>query len=89
MRERMKTIRFTWRFFRGLNRDAALDSLRNVLAVLGLATVIGDFDTMRTWFLIPAAALLFAVWFADYLRHDFSAVEQARAETCRKDLEAL
>jgi len=63
----MKTL---WNFLRTMNRDAALDSLRDVLAVLGLGTVIGDFATMRVWYVLPAFALACAVWYADYIRHD-------------------
>jgi len=55
---------------RGLNKEAAIDSMRNVLAVLGLGLLIGDFATMHLEYVIPGAALLVAVWYADYLRHD-------------------
>ena len=53
-----------------LNRDAALDSLKSVLAVLGLGTVIGDFATMAKLYVLPGLAFLALVWYADYLRHD-------------------
>jgi hypothetical protein len=56
-------------FFVTLHREAALDSLRNVLAVIGLATVLADFGAMRVWMLFPCACLLFAVWRIDYWRH--------------------
>jgi hypothetical protein len=59
--------------FRNLNKEAAIDSMRNVLAVLGLGLIIGDFATMRLPYVIPGIALLIAVWFADYLRHDLPA----------------
>ena len=55
---------------RNLNKEAAIDSMRNVLAVLGLGLLIGDFATMRLPYVIPGSALLIAVWYADYLRHD-------------------
>jgi hypothetical protein len=55
---------------RNLNQEAAIDSMRNVLAVLGLGLLIGDFATMHLPYVIPGAALLIAVWYADYLRHD-------------------
>jgi hypothetical protein len=58
---------------RDLNKEAAIDSMRNVLAVLGLGLLIGDFATMRPLYAIPGAALLIAVWYADYLRHDLPA----------------
>ena len=58
---------------RNLNQEAAIDSMRNVLAVLGLGLLIGDFATMRLPYVIPGVALLVAVWYADYLRHDLPA----------------
>ncbi len=58
---------------RNLNQEAAIDSMRNVLAVLGLGVLIGDFATMHLPYVIPGAALLMAVWYADYLRHDLPA----------------
>jgi hypothetical protein len=58
---------------RNLNQEAAIDSMRNVLAVLGLGLLIGDFATMRLPYVIPGVALLTAVWYADYLRHDLPA----------------
>ena len=56
-------------FFRTLHRGAALDSLRNVLAVIGATTVLADFSTMRLWFIAPAIAVFFGIWFLDYRRH--------------------
>jgi hypothetical protein len=87
-------IRFSvaWgsKFFRTLNREAALDSLRNVLSVVGLGTVLGDFATMRYWMVIPCAVVAFLVWMVDYHRHDFSQDELNRAESCARELkEAL
>jgi hypothetical protein len=58
---------------RNLNKEAAIDSMRNILAVLGLGLLIGDFATMRLPYVIPGVALLLAVWYADYLRHDLPA----------------
>jgi hypothetical protein len=58
---------------RNLNKEAAIDSMRNVLAVLGLGLLIGDFATMRLPYVIPGFTLLIAVWYADYLRHDLPA----------------
>lgn len=54
---------------RRLDREAAIDSARNVFAVLGVGTVLGDFATMRYWMVIPCAAVALGVWYADYLRH--------------------
>lgn len=86
----MKKLRFSFRFFSrffaALNREAALDSFRNVMAVVGVGAILGDFITMNPWFVAPCFALLFFVWFADYARHDFSAVELARAEACALEL---
>ena len=63
-----------------LNRDAAIDSARSILAVIGLGTILGDFLTMRWYFVLPAACLAVAVWYADYLRHDFNPRETALLE---------
>jgi hypothetical protein len=38
-----------------------------------LGLIIGDFATMRLPYVIPGIALLIAVWYADYLRHDLPA----------------
>lgn len=72
----MKRFRIVFNFrnnLRNLNKEAAVDSLRNVLAVLGLGVLIGDFATMHILYVIPGATLLLAVWYADYLRHDLPA----------------
>lgn len=53
----------------GLRRDAALDSIRNVLAVVGGATILADFDTMKTWFILPMIGFAVLIWFLDYERH--------------------
>jgi hypothetical protein len=70
----MKRLKILFKFrsnLRHFNKEAAIDSMRNVLAVLGLSVLIGDFATMHLTYVIPGAALLIAVWYADYLRHDF------------------
>jgi hypothetical protein len=54
---------------KGIHREAALDSLRNVLAVVGGATILADFDTMKIWFVLPMFVLAFLIWFLDYERH--------------------
>ncbi len=61
-------------FLRTLNRQAALESLKDVLAVVGLATLLGDFTTMPAWFVAPGLTILVLVWYADYLRRDVHAV---------------
>lgn len=69
----MKRFRILFNFrsnLRKLNKEAAIDSMRNVLAVLGLGVLIGDFATMHLMYVVPGAAILIAVWYADYLRHD-------------------
>jgi hypothetical protein len=55
--------------FYALNREAALDSVRNVLMVIGAGTVLGDFATMRWFAALPCACVAFAIWYIDYLRH--------------------
>lgn len=54
---------------KNLHREAALDSLRNVLAVVGAATILADFSTIKAWFIPPMLGLAFLIWFLDYERH--------------------
>jgi ABC-type maltose transport system permease subunit len=54
---------------KGLHRDAAMDSLRNVLAVVGGATILADFATIKVWLILPMLAVAFLIWFLDYERH--------------------
>jgi hypothetical protein len=64
---------------KGLHRDAALDSLRNVLAVVGAATILADFGTIKAWLVLPMLAFAFVIWFLDYERHfRGQTVEEAR-----------
>ena len=42
---------------KGLHREAALDSLRNVLAVVGAATILADFATIKVWLILPMLAI--------------------------------
>jgi hypothetical protein len=65
MRARLRAF-LAWR---KLDRAAAIDSAKNVFAVLGVGSVLADFATMRPWLLVPGAFLLVGVWYADYLRH--------------------
>ena len=54
---------------RNLHREAALDSLRNVLAVVGAATILADFTTIKAWLIAPMLGFAFLIWFLDYERH--------------------
>ncbi|MGA2647316.1 MAG: hypothetical protein ABSF15_21630 [Candidatus Sulfotelmatobacter sp.] len=54
---------------RRLHRDAALDSVRNVLAVIGGATVLADFGTIKAWLVLPMLVVAFVIWLLDYERH--------------------
>jgi hypothetical protein len=65
MRSRLRAF-LAWR---KLDRAAAIDSAKNVFAVLGVGSVLADFSTMRLWLLVPGAVLLVGAWYADYLRH--------------------
>jgi len=70
-------IWFAWG--KGLHREAALDSARNVLAVIGAATVLADFGTIKAWLILPMLAVAFLIWFLDYERHfRGTAVEEAK-----------
>ncbi len=52
-----------------MHREAALDSIRNVLAVVGGATIMADFTTVRLWLILPMLGLALLTWFLDYERH--------------------
>lgn len=56
-------------FLRNLNRDAALDSARNVMAAIGAGTILADMNTLRVSYLFLAASVLSLIWFIDYVRH--------------------
>lgn len=58
-----------WAWGKGLHREAALDSLRNVLAVVGAATILADFATIKTWLILPMLGVALLIWFLDYERH--------------------
>jgi ABC-type maltose transport system permease subunit len=58
---------FGW--VKNLHREAALDSMRNVLAVVGGATILADFATIKMWLILPMLAVAFLIWFLDYERH--------------------
>jgi hypothetical protein len=65
---------------KGLHREAALDSLCNVLAVVGAATILADFATIKVWLILPMLAIAFVIWFLDYERHfRGQTVEEAKA----------
>ncbi len=66
---------------RNLHREAALDSLRNVLAVVGAATILADFTTVKAWLILPMLLFAFLIWFLDYERHFHGrTVEEAKVE---------
>lgn len=56
-------------YFESLNREAAIDSAKNVLAFIGVATVLGDFAAMRVLYAVPLAGVAFGAWLLDYERH--------------------
>jgi hypothetical protein len=58
---------FGW--IRGLHRESALDSVRNVLAVVGGATILADFTTIKAWLIVPMMVVAFVIWLLDYERH--------------------
>lgn len=61
--------KFVFAWIKGLHREAALDSLRNVLAVVGGATILADFTTIKAWLIAPMLVIAFLIWFLDYERH--------------------
>lgn len=64
---RLLKVVFAW--VKGLHREAALDSVRNVLAVVGAATVLADFTTIKIWLIVPMLVFAFLIWYLDYERH--------------------
>jgi len=54
---------------KSLHREAALDSLRNVLAIVGGATILADFGTVKVWLIVPMLVVAFLIWLLDYERH--------------------
>ncbi len=66
---------------KGVHREAALDSVRNVLAIVGAATVLADFTTIKAWLVVPMMGFAFLIWFLDYERHfRGQTVEEAKLE---------
>jgi len=65
----MKVSKLVWQWAKNIHRQAALDSLRNVLAIVGGATILADFGTVKAWLLLPMAAVAFLIWRIDYERH--------------------
>lgn len=66
---------------RKLHREAALDSLRNVLAIVGGATILADFTTIKAWLILPMLGFAVLIWFLDYERHFYGqTVEEAKPE---------
>lgn len=67
---------------KSLHREAALDSLRNVLAIVGAATILADFATIKAWLILPMIAFAFLIWFLDYERHFHGqTIEEAKDRT--------
>jgi len=62
-------ILFSWAWGKNFNREAALDSGKNVFAVLGVGSVLANLAVMSWPLAIIGGALVSAVWYADYLRH--------------------
>lgn len=59
----------SWAWGRNLDREAALDSVRNVFAFVGVGAVLAYMGTMPPY-LVPGAVLLVAgAWYLDYRRH--------------------
>ena len=68
---------FAWG--RRLHREAALDSIRNVLAIVGGATILADFTTIKNWLILTMLVVAFLIWFLDYERHFHGqSVEEAK-----------
>lgn len=64
-----RALAFVTHSLRNLHGEAAIDSLRNVLSVIGAFALLGIMAAMRWFFVLPGAALCVAIWYADYMRH--------------------
>lgn len=69
MKRIMNSCRAMSGWVTSIHREAALDSLRNVLAVVGGATILADFGTIKAWLIAPMLAVALLIWFLDYERH--------------------
>lgn len=76
------TFKSGWSWIRGIHRGAALDSLRNVLAVVGAATIMADFATIKSWLIAPMLGVALVIWYLDYERH-FSGETVEESKTVR------
>jgi hypothetical protein len=56
-------------WYRTLDRAAAIDSARNVFAVLGVGAVFAYMGTMPPLLVPVGLAITAGAWYADYLRH--------------------
>jgi hypothetical protein len=54
---------------KSLNREAALDSAKNVLMAIGVGTVLGDLATAKLFFGCFSLFAVLLVWYVDYWRH--------------------
>jgi hypothetical protein len=39
------------------------------LAIIGGATILADFGTIKVWLILPMLAVAFVIWLLDYERH--------------------
>jgi hypothetical protein len=56
-------------YLKSLNREAALDSAKNVLMTIGLGTVLADLATAKLFFGLFSVCAVLLVWSIDYWRH--------------------
>ena len=65
----MEAIRRSIAWGRALDREAALDSVKSVFALVGVGATLAYMGTMPPY-LVPFAFVLVAgAWYADYRRH--------------------
>ncbi len=69
MKKLLGIFRRSFGWVKGLHREAAFDSVRNVLAVVGGATILADFSTIKAWLVVPMLVMAFVIWLLDYERH--------------------
>lgn len=58
-----------FRSLKNLNRDAALDSARSVLAAIGAGTILASLNTLPILYACIGVLVTLLVWYLDYVRH--------------------
>jgi len=65
----MEAIKRSIAWGRALDREAALDSVKSVFALVGVGAVLAYMGTMPPYLVPVAGCVLTGAWWADYMRH--------------------